>query len=85
MVCAISSDDRHFEILDEIILEVGRPKWAPSKDILAYIAGGGRLVFGFKEKDLITKEFPIYNLYTGELRRLGFCLEGRRYDLRLSG
>ncbi|MBY3621363.1 hypothetical protein CA600_29685 [Paenibacillus sp. VTT E-133280] len=66
MVCAISSDGRHFEVLDEIILEVGRPKWAPSKDSLAYIAGGGRLVFGFKEKDLMTKEFPTFTTYTPE-------------------
>lgn len=65
-VCAISADGRQFEVLDEIILEVGRPKWAPSKDILAYIAGGGRLVFGFKEKDLKTKEFPTFATYTPE-------------------
>lgn len=66
MVCAISSDGRQFNILDEIILEVGRPNWAPSKDILAYIAGGGRLVFGFKDKDLKTKEFPTFTTYTPE-------------------
>lgn len=66
MVCAISADGRHFEVLDEIILEVGLPKWAPSKDILAYIAGGGRLVFGFKDKDLKTKEFPAFTTYTPE-------------------
>ena len=66
MVCAISADGRKFEVLDEIILEVGRPKWAPSKDILAYIAGVGRLVFGFKEKDLKTKSFPTFTTYTPE-------------------
>jgi Tol biopolymer transport system component len=66
MVCSISADGRHFEVLDEIILEVGLPKWAPSKDILAFIAGGGRLVFGFKDKDLKTKEFPAFTTYTPE-------------------
>ncbi|WP_054024397.1 TolB family protein [Bacillus sp. FJAT-28004] len=66
MVCAISSDGHQFEVLDEIILEVGLPKWAPSKDNLAYIAGGGRLVFGFKDKDLKTKEFPAFATYTPE-------------------
>jgi hypothetical protein len=52
MVCVISADGRDFQVLDEIILEVGLPKWAPTKDILAYIAGGGRLVAGFRNKDL---------------------------------
>ncbi|MDQ8738368.1 hypothetical protein [Paenibacillus sp. LHD-38] len=64
MICAISADGLHFEVLDEIILEVGLPKWAPSKDILAYIAGGGRLVFGFRDKDLKTREFPAFATYT---------------------
>lgn len=66
MVCTISAAGRHFDVLDEIILQVGKPKWAPSKDILAYIAGGGRLVFGFKDKDLKTKEFPAFTTYTPE-------------------
>ena len=64
MVCAISADGRYFEVLEETILQVGQPKWAPSKDILAYIAGGGRLVFGFKNKVLKTKEFPAFTTYT---------------------
>lgn len=59
MLCAISADGKKFEILDEIIYGVGAPKWAPSKDILAYIAGGGRIVFGFKGKDLKYKDFPV--------------------------
>lgn len=59
MLCAISHDGGKFEILDEIIYGVGAPKWAPTKDILAYIAGGGRIVFGFKGKDLKYKEFPV--------------------------
>lgn len=59
MLCAITSDGKKFEILDEIIYGVGVPKWAPSKDILAYIAGGGRIVFGFKGKDLKYKDFPV--------------------------
>lgn len=59
MLCAISNDGKQFEILDEVIYGVGPPKWAPSKDILAYIAGGGRIVFGFKGKDLKYKDFPV--------------------------
>ncbi len=59
MLCIISSDGKKFEVLDEVILHVGEPKWAPTKDILAYIAGGGRIVFGFKDKDLKIREFPV--------------------------
>jgi dipeptidyl aminopeptidase/acylaminoacyl peptidase len=64
MLCAISIDGKKFETLDEIIYGVGAPKWAPSKDILAYIAGGGRIVFGFKGKDLKYKEFPVSSSLT---------------------
>lgn len=59
MLCALSEDGKKFQVLDEIIHGVGAPKWAPTKDILAYIAGGGRIVFGFKGKDLKYKEFPV--------------------------
>ncbi|WP_251027075.1 hypothetical protein [Bacillus sp. ISL-46] len=52
MLCVISSDGKNFKVLDELILQVGQPKWAPSNDTIAYIAGGGRIVFGFKNKDL---------------------------------
>ncbi|WP_102347476.1 TolB family protein [Bacillus sp. Marseille-P3661] len=59
MLCLISSDGKHFEVLDEIVFEVGEPKWAPSADTLAFIAGGGRIVFGFKNKDLKVREMPV--------------------------
>ncbi|MHC0035443.1 TolB family protein [Pseudoneobacillus sp. C159] len=58
MVCVISSDGKNFEVLDEIILEIGSPKWAPTSDTIAYIAGGGRIVFRFKNKDLKVREMP---------------------------
>ncbi|MFT4414306.1 TolB family protein [Fredinandcohnia humi] len=58
MVCVIGSDGKNFEVLDEIILEVGNPKWAPTTDTIAFIAGGGRIVFGFKNKDLKVREMP---------------------------
>lgn len=72
MLCAISSDGENFEILDEVIYGVGEPKWAPSKDILAYIAGGGRIVFGFRGKDLKYKEFPVTNLTPTNYAELNF-------------
>ncbi|MFK2827235.1 hypothetical protein QYG89_16585 [Bacillus sp. B190/17] len=64
MLCVISSDGKDFEVLDEVIFEVGEPKWAPSSDTLAFIAGGGRLVFGFKNKHLKTREMPVSGSYT---------------------
>ncbi|MRG86126.1 hypothetical protein [Salinibacillus xinjiangensis] len=59
MLSVISSNGKRFEVLDEIIFEVGKPKWAPEKDMLAYIAGQGRIVFGFKDKNLKVKEMPV--------------------------
>lgn len=64
MVCVIDKEGKYFEVLDEMILQVGQPKWAPSTDTLAYIAGGGRIVFGFRDKDLKVKEMPVSGSYT---------------------
>ncbi|MBW3111693.1 hypothetical protein KYJ26_07625 [Bacillus sp. MCCB 382] len=64
MVCVIDKDGKNFEVLDEMILYVGQPKWSPTTDTLAYIAGGGRIVFGFKNKDLKVKEMPVSGTYT---------------------
>ncbi|MCP3740438.1 hypothetical protein [Rossellomorea sp. BNER] len=64
MLCVISSDGKNFEVLDEITLHVGEPKWAPSKDTIAFIAGGGRIVLGFKNKDLKVRDMPVSGTYT---------------------
>lgn len=64
MLCVISQDGTDFQVIDEIILQVGKPKWAPTKDVLAFIGGGGRLVFGFKEKDLKVREMVLSNKLT---------------------
>lgn len=64
MVCVIDKEGKNFEVLDEMILQVGQPKWAPSTDTIAYIAGGGRIVFGFKNKDLKVKEMPALGTFT---------------------
>lgn len=66
MLCVINNDGTQFQVLDEVIFGVGEPKWAPSEDLLAYIAGDGRLVFGFKNKDLKIKEFPTSGSLTPE-------------------
>lgn len=59
MLTLMNRNGSHFEVLDEVILGVGNPKWAPAEDRLAYIAGGGRIVLGFKDKDLKIKEMPV--------------------------
>ncbi|HEO8419375.1 TPA: hypothetical protein VBX77_001344 [Yersinia enterocolitica] len=64
MLCVISNDGKKFEVVDEIIWQVGKPKWAPSKDTLAYIEGGGRLVFGLNNKKLKTKDMPVSGVFT---------------------
>lgn len=66
MLCVISSDGKNFKVLDELILQVGQPKWAPSNDTIAYIAGGGRIVFGFKNKDLKIEVMPASTKFTPE-------------------
>lgn len=60
MVCVISSDGKTFEVIDEIILHLDDPQWAPHKNLLGYIAGGGRIVFGFKNKDMKITEMPAF-------------------------
>lgn len=64
MLCVIDSEGKNFNVVDEVIFEVGKPKWAPSNDTLAYIAGGGRIVLGFKNKDLKVREMPASGTYT---------------------
>ncbi|WP_088070946.1 TolB family protein [Gottfriedia luciferensis] len=60
MLCIISSDGKVFEVQDEIILNLDDPKWAQTKNILGYIAGGGRLVFGYKNKKMKITEMPAF-------------------------
>jgi hypothetical protein len=50
MLSVISQKGEGFQVLGEVIFGVGEPKWAPKEDTLAYIAGEGRIVFGFKNK-----------------------------------
>ena len=57
ILAVISADGTDFEVIDEVILEF-TPKWAPQPNLLGYIAGGGRIVFGFKNKDLKVTELP---------------------------
>lgn len=64
MLCVLSSDGKKFEVLDEVIFGVGKPKWAPSTDTIAFIAGGGRIVFGFKNKALKIREMPASGTFT---------------------
>lgn len=55
MICILSADGKQFEVIDETI-NMFTPKWAFNKNTLGYIAGGGRIVFGFKNKDLKVTE-----------------------------
>lgn len=60
MLCVISVDGKEFEVLDEVIWAF-TPKWAYSENLLGYIAGGGRIVFGFKNKNLKVTEISTYH------------------------
>lgn len=75
MVCVISTDGKTFEAIDEIIFGLDDPQWAPHKNLLGYIAGGGRIVFGFKNKDMKITEMPVFqsqNLTPENFAEMGF-------------
>ncbi len=75
MVCVISSEGQNFQVLDEIIHGVDHPQWAFHKNLLGYIAGGGRIVFGFKNKDMKVTELPAFqslSLTPAHFAELGF-------------
>ncbi len=75
MVCVMRADGKNFKVLDEMILHLDVPKWAPSENLLGYIAGGGRIVFGFKNKNLKVTELPAYrtlNLTPRRFAEMGF-------------
>lgn len=61
MLCVISVDGKQFTVIDEVLLEF-QPKWSFKEKLLGYIAGGGRIVYGFKNKDMKVTEVP--RLYT---------------------
>lgn len=75
MVCVMSSDGKVFEALDEIIWEVGAPKWAFQQNRIGYIAGGGRIVSGFKNKNIKVTDMPVFqtiSLTPPHFAELGF-------------
>lgn len=75
MLCVISVDGKEFTIMDEVILYEFTPKWSFKKDVLGYIAGGGRIVSGFKNKHLKVTEIPGYqafNLTPENYAEMGF-------------
>lgn len=74
MLSVISTDGKEFEVIDEVILEF-TPKWAYTKNLLGYIAGGGRIVFGFKNKDMKVTDLPAsqsVNLTPKNYAEMGF-------------
>ncbi|MCM3569659.1 TolB domain-containing protein [Neobacillus mesonae] len=73
--CVISSDGQRFEVLDDIVWEVDTPKWSFQKNRLGYIAGSGRIVFGFTNKTMKVTDLPSFtslNLTPPNFAELGF-------------
>lgn len=64
MLCALSADGKRFIVLDEMLQNEKWFQWAPQKNVLAYIQGGGRIVFGFKNKNLTMTELPVIQSLT---------------------
>ncbi|TQR15645.1 TolB domain-containing protein [Psychrobacillus soli] len=59
MLCVLSADGKQFNVIDEMALGFDS-KWAFNRNYLGYIAGGGRIVYGFKNKDLKVTELPSF-------------------------
>lgn len=55
-LCLVRADGSRFEIVDQMLLNIEWFKWAPSKNILAYIEGSGRVAL--ENKHLKIKELP---------------------------
>ncbi|PWN13190.1 translocation protein TolB [Bacillus thuringiensis] len=55
-LCLVRADGSRFEIVDQMLLNTEWFKWAPSKNILAYIEGSGRVAL--ENKYLKIKELP---------------------------
>ncbi|MGG0887935.1 hypothetical protein [Brevibacillus parabrevis] len=64
MLCALSADGKRFIVLDEMLQNEKWFQWAPQKNVLAYIQGGGRILFGFKNKNLTVTELPVIQSLT---------------------
>ena len=55
-LCLVRADGSRFEKVDQMLLNTEWFKWAPSKNILAYIEGSGRVAL--ENKHLKIKELP---------------------------
>ncbi|MFZ7757660.1 TolB family protein [Bacillus thuringiensis] len=55
-LCLVRAEGSRFEIVDQTLLNTEWFKWAPSKNILAYIEGSGRVAL--ENKHLKIKELP---------------------------
>lgn len=61
-LCLVRADGSRFEIVDQMLLNTEWFKWAPSKNILAYIEGSGRVAL--ENKHLKIKELPVLQRQT---------------------
>jgi len=61
-LCLVRADGSRFEIVDQMLLNTEWFKWAPSKNILAYIEGSGRVAL--ENKHLKIKELPAFQQQT---------------------
>ncbi|MFJ5768765.1 TolB domain-containing protein [Psychrobacillus sp. NPDC093180] len=59
MLCVLSEDGKQFKVIDEMALGFDS-KWAFKQNFLGYIAGGGRIVYGYKNKNLKVTELPSF-------------------------
>lgn len=59
VLCAVSADGKQFYPLDEILVHQNDwLQWAPARNWLGYIGGGGRFVFSESPKDMKIQEMP---------------------------
>lgn len=59
MLCVLSSDGKLLKPIDEMLDDENWYKWAPGRNLLAYIEGGGRISLGVQNKHVKVEELPI--------------------------
>ncbi len=60
MLCVLSANGKKFVPLDEMLNDQEWFQWSLQQNRLGYIQGGGRIIFGFTNKQLKVEELPSF-------------------------
>lgn len=60
MLCVLSSNGKVFQPIGEMLHNPDWVQWGPENHMLGYIAGEGRMPFGFQNKKLTIQQMPVF-------------------------